>query len=282
MALFASFLQLPPPANNYLKHSCQCASALLLVLVFVSGCTTMPAETGPISPTPGADDILEFIQRENSDVTTFKASGRITVWRNDEFLFNQSALWAGQRPDRLRLTIMGIDGRPQVSMVSDGDWLEVLLHSEGRMEKLAIRDNGLQRLAGITLPPKDLGDLLVGRIPLVDHRRAAIRPAPAPEHGFILELKGRWGKIRQRLYYTRPEMQVYRLEVFSGWGRLRYRAELEPPRQAEGFRFFPRLEISDGHQDLLKIETRRFWPNTPLPDGIFRLSPPQAAVRRSQ
>ena len=282
MAPLPSSLQFKSPFNKWLNHGCKCAPVLLLVLFYLNGCTTLPGEPGSILPTPEVEDILEYFQRANAEVTTFKASGRITVWRNDEFLFNQSVLWAGQSPDRLRLTIMGIDGRPHMSMVSDGDWLVVLLHSEGRLEKLAIRDNGLQRLAGITLPPEDLGDLLVGRIPLMDHRQASIRPAPAPERGFILELKGRWGKIRQRIYFTQPEMQVYRLEVFSGWGGLRYRAELEPSRQAEGFRFFPRLEISDGHQDLLKIEIRRFWPNTPLPDGIFRLSPPQAAAHRSQ
>jgi len=262
--------------RNHQVPAARCA-ALGLALLVLAGCAGMGGRTGTVPINPRAQEMLSRLAHTNAKLGSFKASGRIAIRQKGELKINQRSLWAGQGLDKLRLTILGIDGRPFTSMVRDGQWLYLLLHPEGRLERLQLNAGGLHRLARMELSADDLTQLLLGQIPLADHKHVAMSPAPSPDSGWVLVLRGRWQKVLQRIYFKREPLQVYRIERLDSFGTLRYRADLAVSRDFGPFRIPCRIDISDGQQDGLTIELQRYWPNSTLPAGIFTLKPPAAA-----
>jgi hypothetical protein len=237
----------------------------------LAGCAGISGRSTPAPLDPPVEALISQLSRRNSDLKTFKASGRVAIHHKSQFKFNQTGLWAGLGRAKMRLTLLGIDGRPITSMVRDGKRLDLLFHPQDRLETLQIGESGLQRVTQIEFSPDTLAALLLGQIPMENYRTAEI--VSAAGRGALLALKGRWGKTLQRIYFTPDTRQVQRIETYNARGNLRYQADLGPPRTHDGFQIPSRIDIRNDQDDRLSIEIQRYWPNAPLPEGIFSIEP---------
>jgi outer membrane lipoprotein-sorting protein len=268
-------------STNFKLHKKICAllGILLLWALAITGCSGFQSMPDQPPLDPELEETLSQIRAINQDLHTFKATGRIIVHRKGEVQIRQRAAWAGHEQTQLRLSILGIDGRPYLSLVRNGQRLEILSHTTGKLDTYTMGEGAIRRLANIDMPADHFVAMLLGRISLQQFHSASMEFIN--EREAVITLRTRRGRILQCIYFRRNPLEVYRIQNYTSFGSLGYQVDFAAYLDYGDHRIPTRMDISDRQDDHLAIKIQRYWPNVTLPKKIFSLEPLSAISKGS-
>ena len=171
----------------------------------VSGCSTWK-ETTPATGKPAEiNTLLSIITRQNEGLRTIKGIGKASV-TNGGKTSPMRVAWIASRPDRIRFEVLGIPGQSSASLSFDGEYY--YFSSPGRESIIKGESDGsmLESIISIPINTKDVIDILVGKVPVIDFDSAVF------EHGgegkeYVLTLQQDWFGKSQKIYYD--SMKTY-------------------------------------------------------------------------
>lgn len=265
-----------PPDRTPARLACRFFSHLLILSVLLSACA---APSGRIdrstsaSPDLSPENTLKKIRRINAELDAFKGIGQIE-WTSPDGIRQKTRLaWLCNLPDKLRVELLDIAGRPAVSLSSDGQHYYYFSRADRHYERRATNDFDLEPVVSLSINIAEVMPMLAGRFPTLPGGDASLtRPDSAA--GFLLELSDGWLGEKQKFYLDETASAIYKLEVFDPWGALRYRAELVSFKTIGEYRIPTRIILSNDDLTRVVLRTDRFWPGIRTQDAAFVLDPP--------
>jgi outer membrane lipoprotein-sorting protein len=279
----------------------QHATILLVVALLFSACGSFSpriSERLSVFKPSAARELISILENHNFALKTFKGTGRITLQQNEKKAVTTRVAWVGAAPDRLRIAIRDISGLPVLSFASDGHWLYLFYHIQGRFYKKRATNSIPTRFFPIPITSDEIVSILAGRIPIDKYSSAILvkdtsvrnlpthdssqqrrlsQPGQANDYkdGFVLILKNRWGNIREKIYLDKEKKSVRMVEMFDAAGELAYRAEFIKMRDVKGYRVPSRLLISNDDGSGLQFEIDKYWVDVSVYPSMFVLISPE-------
>jgi len=264
---------------------------LMIITVWIGpGCSLRHAKKDTAKPVVGetlseADKLIAQIEQKNVDITTFKGVGQIKFRSKGKLQISRS-LWAGIKPHKFRIEILNPARQPAVSIASDGNWLYLLSHSEGRLYKERVANSktesaDLSKFISAPVTIDDIIILLSGGVPLRPYHKAFLKPDPSGK-GYVIVLKKRWRGVIEKIYLDEKKAGVRQVEIYNLNG-LVYRASLyknghKKGQSVDGFMLPPSynkvIVITNGDGLALQIDVDKYWGNIPVSTAMFVLRPP--------
>ena len=247
---------------------------LFAIAILVSGCSTLSQTPSQIVNPPESQEVTRILlnlSQLNADLSTFKGTGKIKLWKKDGTQVVRSA-WTGARPDKIRVVIQGITGFPVASMAADGNRFYLLSYSQGSFYQAEIQDPNLEKLVSIPVTAGDLIKLISGAVPIRKYQSSTLLPVPS-QSGYILSLMGEKGINIEKIYLNQTQMRVQRIEMFTLKGQLAYRVDFNGEIEVEDFRVPDRLVFNNDDGSGFQLDMDQFWPNAPVSPDMFVISP---------
>jgi hypothetical protein len=246
----------------------------LAIAVWVSGCSKLmqpPSQRINLPESPEVARILLNLSQVNTDLSTFKGTGKIKLWKKDNVQVVRTA-WTGARPDKIRIVIQGITGFPVASMAADGNWFYLLSYSQDSFYKAQVQNPDLEKLVSISVTSGDIINLISGVVPIRQYQSSALVQLPA-ENGYVLSLMGAKGIDVEKIYLDQTRLQVHRLEMFTPKGQLAYRVDFNGENEVDGFRVPEKLIFSNDDGSGFQLDMDKFWPNASVSPDAFVITP---------
>jgi len=289
---------------KYSAYTWRFAIPLFIGVFFFSACSTIapvvPGGPGDLTTLSESEtgEIVSYLKKQNLHLKTFKGMGRITFWENEKKDPTTRVVWAGSVPDRFRIAFRSVAGQPVVSVASDGQWIYLVNHTQGKFYKQHSKDSTMKRFLSISVTSDDIVNLLAGRVS-VDNYDSAVVLKDGPfgpvsgspltcrtavsnqedpgthEHGYILVLKKGWGNTCQKIYLDASRKQVRKVEFFYLTGDLKYRAEFKTMQDIEGYRVPSRLVLTTDDGSGFQLDVDRYWAGVSVSPSLFVLTPPE-------
>jgi hypothetical protein len=178
------------------------------------------------------------------------------------------------RPDRLRIDLFGAPGRRTASVASDGKWIYLLSHADGRFHKKRRADDVLENMISIPVRLTDLNDFFTGRMPLRQYESARVETG-ASEKEVVLVLTDKWRHNLEKLYIDTSGQTVQAIDMFDAEGTLLFRADFDRNRSVGEYTVPFKMVISNRDGILCKLGIERFWADIPVSPSVFVLAPPE-------
>lgn len=243
---------------------------LLSLLSLLSFCACVPRPTAlPTQPTPDVSRALSSIEEQGNDLNSFRGAGRLKAARGSG-VKSFRAVWIGSRPQNLRVETLGPWGLPYLTFVVNGSTFSLYSHQDNRQVRGKATPRNLSRFASVPVRPEDLFTLLSGQPPILPFHRAKIGASKA-EGGWLISLYKTWGRLVEKIWLMEDERTVEQIEVFDGWGHLKYRLVFSEFHHVGSFHLPHRIEIADPEGPLWSITVERFWTNVSIPDEAYNL-----------
>ncbi|MDO9110961.1 MAG: DUF4292 domain-containing protein [Desulfatirhabdiaceae bacterium] len=240
----------------------------LAIAVWMSGCGKLSqTQVVDLPDSPEVTNILLNLSQVNTDLLTFKGTGKLKFWKKDSSQVVRSA-WTVARPDKIRIVIQGITGFPVASMAADGNWFYLLSYAQDSFYKAQVQNPDLEKLVSISVTAADVINLISGVVPIRQYQSSALMQLPA-ERGYVLSLMGEKGVDVEKIYLDQSRMLVYRLEMFSLNGQLAYRVDFIGETQVDGFRVPEKLIFSNDDGSGFQLDMDKFWPNASVSPDVF-------------
>ena len=266
-------------------HRLTVTVCLLLSVLYFHGCSALrsgglegiTADLNPQELTLArsrAQNTLSMLNRVNGELNTFKGVGKLRLWNKDASQIAERVAWAGAAPSSLSMVLL-ISGHPGPRLATDGKYLYYLDLRNINKPFTKVRKSlaSLENILSLPITSDDIIELLRGRVPLYKYTSAALVPDPAGNDN-VLVLGKRWHGVIEKIYLSGDPQSVYKVEVFNGKGRLRYRAELKSRQDIKGFYVPGRLDISNDSGDGFSLEIDRYLANVFVSPSMFVLKPP--------
>ena len=242
-----------------------CMPLLLTLLLFLAACAAVTERAVPSAP--DAANLAARCESINETLVSTRGIGRLVFTRAGRAQ-NLRMAWASALPDKLRVVLLGLDGRPLVTAAADGNGIYLRDHITGKFYQDSPTGGRLNTLLGLPLDLESLGRLLAGRLPAFDYDQTALLTGRMPdEAGLVLK---KWRNRIGRVYLDESRPALTRIEAYRQTGERRYRADIEATRQVAGYHVPRTLSIRDGETSLV-LEIERYWANQPVKPGTFRL-----------
>lgn len=244
------------------------------VAVWLSGCATLkqpPLQAVHIPDSPEVMAIVSQLRQANDDISTFKGTGKLKLWKNGKHQIVRAA-WTGARPGRIRIVIQGITGVPVASMAADGAWYYLLSYSENSFFKAESRNPDLEKLVSIPVTVEDIIRLISGGVPIRPYISSRLDQMPDAS-GYLLSLVGNDGHVIENIMLDNSRSQVKHIEFFTPAGKMAYRVDFGGQTEVEGFRAPERLIFGNGDGSGFQLDLDQFWPNAPVSPEIFVITP---------
>jgi len=248
---------------------------LVLILALQIACASAP---GPVDePLGDSAELVRVLENTNQTLTTAKGIGRL------EFTHSGSrqrlrVAWVSQMPDKIRLTILGLDGRPLMTAAADEIGFTLQDHTTGTYQTGALEDFRFKAALHLPLDVNSLILILAGRLPDFEYDRAEIA-AGRSDGEDALVLKKWWNSVG-RIYYrkavtagSRPV--ITRIEAFRQTGETRYRADIKATRVVGNYVVPRTLAIQSASADRIVLNIERYWVNAPVAPETFQLKRPE-------
>lgn len=248
---------------------------LALILALQTACASVP---GPVDA-PGEDGakLVRILENANRTLTISKGIGRLKLNHSGSRQRLRIA-WVSQVPNKIRLTVIGLDGRPLMTAAANESGFALQDHTSGTYQKGALEDYRLRAALNLPLDVNSLSLILAGRLPDFAYDRAVVTSGRTDEEG-ILVLKKWWNRIG-RVYFrkavsagSRPT--ITRIEAFRQTGEMRYSADIGATREVGDFVVPRTLTIQSGTTDRIVLDIDRYWVNEPVGPETFKLPPPE-------
>lgn len=267
---------------------CGAAIALLFAAMALFGCAGdrpgPPARSFPAPALQGEIQTLIRAAREkNAGLRSFKGLGKIR-FSQDGHIQSARAAWIGAVPGKFHLAILGPSGTPEANIAGDGVFLYLALRRDNKLYKRKMGDGFVKSRLPVPADFRDMVLLLAGRIPVLDHGRAALSETPG-DPGRRLTLWGKKDGRVERIYFDGEKNQVRKVEMYEKTGALQYRAEWGKMRRAAGFEVPFELRVSDGLGGYFFMAAERYWPNVATRPENFvlkRAPAPQSPPQKKQ
>jgi len=246
---------------------------LALMLAMQTACAAVPGTVD--SPGDDSAELVQILEHTNRTLTTNKGIGRLEFTHSGSRQRLRIA-WISQLPDKIRLTVLGLDGRPLMTAATNQNGFALQDHTTGNYQQGSLEDYRLKAALHLPLDVKSLALILAGRVPEFEYDRAVISPGRTDGER-VLVLKKWWNRVG-RIYFRNAasaglQPTITRIEAFRQTGELRYQADIDATR-AVGDYLVPRiLAIQSGAADRIVLDIERYWANEPVGPGTFRLRP---------
>lgn len=247
-------------------------AALVAAGLLLAACRTLPEPLVPLPPgDPRPAQLLSSLDERAAERRALRGRAELEV-ESDRFEVppRTRQVLVLERPDRLRVEILGFLNQTQAVLTTADGRYELFLADGQRYESGAVYRGLLWDVARIDLEPREVVELLLGA-PIADRRLALRRALATPEGGVRLELAG-------------PPAAGSQTFVFDALGRLR-RMRREPdgldvrfdaygPVGAAALAHTVAVEHSGTRAE---VSLRDLELNPQLPDALFELRPASAA-----
>ncbi len=250
-------------------------AAPLLAGLLLAACRTLPGAYPPLGPDdPRPAVLLGSLDERAAGRHALRGRAELALESDDLAVPPRSRqVLVLERPDRLRVEILGFLSQTQAVLTTDGGRYEFFVADGQRYESGAIYRGLLWDVARIDLEPREVVELLLGA-PIPDRRLALERALATPDGGVQLELAGAAAAGRETF-------------VFDAEGRLR-RLRREPEGLEVRFDDYALVAGTPlAHSLALSLEQtgtraelslRDLELNPDLPDALFELRPAPGSV----
>ncbi len=241
-------------------------SVCLMCFVCLSGCGAPRPQTDPTLDVK-AHESAETLNTLNQDIATSKGTGQLRVKSTSGIQTFQMA-WAAQAPDRVRLTFTTL-ASPVETIVADGNTVTFVSHT-GRHKPYTTTssDPDLEPFTGVPLKLSDLIRVLLGQIPIQRFNDAWFS---SEDRSRILLHKKFSARFQELLLASDQPLAALRLRNRHndiGYEIRYHRFDRMNHRQIP-----VDLTLADGKGRQVRISMTRFWPDTPVKESVFQLTP---------
>ncbi len=246
-----------------------------LIFIQVACAAIIPRSDTPARPAdPGetAARLAAHSESINQTLVSSRGIGRITFTHSGQSQRLRIA-WVSTVPEKLRAVLLGVDGRPLVTISADGTWFYYQDHTTGEYRRESLQGYRLKTALQLPLEVSSLPRLLAGRMPSFDYDRTERINGRTPDETAIVLKK--WWNMVGKVYISKSRPAFTRIESYRQTGEMRYRADILEIQKVEGY-VVPRvLSIHDDATRHLVLDIERYWANEPVKPGTFRLDPPE-------
>jgi hypothetical protein len=243
-------------------------AAALVAGLLLAACRTLP---GPLAPLPPEDPrparLLASLEERAAERRALRGRAELEV-ESERFEVPPSTrqVLVLERPDRLRVEILGFLNQTQAVLTTSGGRYELFVADGQRYESGMAYRGLLWDVARIDLEPREVVELLLG-VPLADRRLALRRALATPEGGVQLEVAG-------------PPAAGTQTFVFDAAGRLR-RMRREPEGLDVRFGAYAPVDgaavahtiVVEHAGTRAELSLHDVELNPDLPEGLFELRP---------
>lgn len=216
--------------------------------------------------------MIADLRQKNVKLTTFKGTGKITIYGKKKKIISQIA-WIGAVPDRFRILIRNITGPPLASFAGDGKWIYLFLHHRGKFYKKRSKNLNLDHFIPIPVKIIDMVTVLSGRIPVTKYDTSQL--LRIKDSGYVLILSKN-GETVRKFYLDADKINVRKVEFFNTSGSLTYRVNFEKFKNIDGYQIPFYMGFSDDKGSGFKLEIDRYWANVDVSSSMFVLSKPES------
>ncbi len=242
---------------------------LAVSLLLIAGCAHWQPDETPASIE--GRQTAERLHAVNSGLLACKGLGQASLVTPNGVQRSRLA-WAAQAPNKLRLELLSVSGHSLASVATDGRFMYLRDNTGGRFYRRRSSQASLEPIVNLPLRVPDLITYLLGRVPIPDSYHGALLDNPR-KAGYILELSRRWGAVSQQILLDEDRTTVQKVVHLDGDGNPAYWVEFGKQRPVGEFSFPRRLHLTSATGDRIEIQMERFWPNVPIDDAAFRLTP---------
>jgi len=255
-------------------------AALLLVAVsFLTACAGItewvvhkPVDAKRAVELAEARELAAALGARNHNLSSFKGTGRFKLWQGGLVLSTRAA-WVGAYPDKLRIAVMNPAGQPMSSLSTDGQYLYLVSHAEGKYYKKPSANPTLQQLVSIPISANDIISILTARLPIREYHTAEFT-ADEAGRGYILTLARKWRGVTEKIYLDADKRSVLQVEIFEASEKLSYRVVFQGKLHVNDFELPAKIEISDTEGNRFELDIDKYWTDVPLLPSTFVLTPP--------
>lgn len=250
---------------------------VLVPLIFIQvACAAInPKSDTPARPAdPGetAASLAARVESINQTLVSSRGIGRITFSHSGQSQRFRIA-WVSTVPEKLRAVLLGVDGRPLITISADGTWFYYRDHTTGEYRRESPQEYRLKKALHLPLDVSSLSRLLAGRVPAFDYDRTELMSGRTPDESGIV-LKKWWNKVG-KVYISESRPAITRIESYRQTGEMRYRADILEIQKVGAYRVPRVLSIHDDATSHFVLDIERYWANEPVKPGTFRLEPPE-------
>lgn len=238
----------------------------LLCFACLSGCGIPRPQTDPALDAQ-AHESAEKVSTLNQDIVTSKGTGHLRVASNNGVQTFQMA-WAAQSPDRVRLTFTAL-ASPVETIVADGKTVTFVSHTgRHKPHTTTSSDPDLESFTGVPLKLSDLIRVLLGQIPIQPFSDAWF----SSEDRFRIQLhKKLTTQFQELLLVSDQPLKALRLK--NRQDEIRYEIQYHEFDRMDHRQIPVDLTIADGKGQQVRISITRFWPDIPVKESVFQLTP---------
>jgi hypothetical protein len=282
-------------------HNMQLQTILFICIFLISACTGLShrisEESKEFPSSPEAKAIISILKSQNQTLKTIKGVGKITFLESQEKEMTTRIAWVASTPDKIRITLSSVSGHPMVSAASDGQWFYFVSHANGDFYKKRPTNFNMKRFFSISIKPKDIVNILFGRIPLVEYDSAGLmedrsikgrsgkdfesaevlslnKDIKINKNSSVLLLKNKWGNVREKIYLN-DRHNAQKIEMLDSTGALVYRLELIRMQEVKSYRVPYRLKVSSDDGAGFQLDLDRYWADAAVSPSVFALTPPK-------
>lgn len=251
------------------------APALLLALGAAAcrgpgGFASLPADD------PRPPRLLADFERAAVARHALRGRARVEVEGKSAPGFSARQVVVAERPDHLRLELLGLFDQTLGVLAIDGDHYELFRTVDLSLERGALHDDLLWDNARIRLRPEDAVSLLLGA-PLPEAGLVPVGAGEGEDGEILVSLAAPGAAVRQRLGFD-PEGRLRRIETVGPDGALEWTAGYGAyePVGGEPVAHEIELYVAEGRTHV-RIALRDVELNPKLPEGTFHVRPAAAA-----
>jgi outer membrane lipoprotein-sorting protein len=214
-----------------------------------------------------ADEVSQRIYATNLGLKTVKGVGGLKFQSGKDKISSRLA-WASEESGKMRLEVIGPDGRPLFSLSSDGQFVYFYSHGKKKYYKKRILNKNLSDYLGIPLEPQELASVLSGKVPPLSPDRIALIKNPT-EEGFILLLFEKKSEQTTRIFLAADRQTFRKMEKRTSKETLLYEVLFENVKTVNHYAIPFTLLITDAAGATFQLKMNKVLDNPAIDDSVF-------------
>jgi len=269
--------------NRYrLARSCfEITSILILLLLIPAGCAPFKKKSvsfpGAGFSGQNAGTLIENLENANRTLVSCKGLGRMRYVHSGR-LQRLRIAWISNVSEKLRVAVLGPDGRPLLTVSMDGTWFYALDHTTGEFHKDPLDGYRMKMALKLPFDVQSFALILAGRIPVFDYDRIQIADGRKPGETAVILRK--WRNRVAKIYISKAPGAVSGpaitgIESYRQTGERRYRVDIKEVQRIKAYVVPRSLTVNYGTDDSFALDIDRYWVNEPVSPSTFVLQPPE-------
>ncbi|MEX1299925.1 MAG: hypothetical protein AB1Z38_09660 [Desulfotignum sp.] len=241
-------------------------SACLVSLACLSGCGIQKPQTDPALDT-AAQKSAEIVSDLNRDIKTSKGTGHLRLETVEGVQTFQIA-WAAKASNQVRLTLTTL-ASPVETIIANGNEVTFISHTgRHKPHSTTSGDPDLEPYSGVPLRLSDMICLLLGQIPVQRYSDAWF----ISEDSSRIQLHRRFTSQFQELILA-PDQPVKALLLKNRYDEIQYEIRYHAFARMDHRQIPVDLTIADSQGQQARLTITRFWPDIPVKESVFQLTP---------